>query len=91
MYQAARTPDDQKAKDQESEKGESANPFNVDVGRLRSWAVICCTYVPGTNDLVFSPEHLPQILDGPASFLAPIKEAAMSLLGSGGVEEAKNS
>jgi len=63
----------------------------VDYAQLQIWAVIECTYVPGTDDNVFESSDFEALSQLPAgTFLDDLSSAAMKLLNVKPKEDAKN-
>lgn len=87
IYDAAREPVSAEALRDREKAAEAAMKINM--SRLRVWALISLTYVPGTDEHVFEPAHFDELMAKPASYLAPLKDAAMEMLSGRDVAEAK--
>ena len=56
------------------------------------WSVICCSYVPGTQEKVFSEEDYETLLNVPkSSWVSEFSEIAMAMMQSNVEEAEKNS
>lgn len=56
------------------------------------WSVICCSYVPGTDEKVFSEEDYETLLQVPkSSWVSEFSEIAMAMMQSNVEEAEKNS
>lgn len=65
----------QKSAEIKMEKGEQK--VETDTAELIVWSLICCTYVPGTNETVFYESDYSALLNMPASQLDPIKKIVL--------------
>lgn len=64
--------------------------ISIDQGELEVWAVIYCTYYPGTDERVFSEGDHDELLELGSSTLDVLADPAMKYISRGGEEEAKN-
>ncbi len=71
---------------------ESEESVSFNVGAMQIWMVIYCTYIPGTNELVFTEEDYANLNEHPTgTFLDKFVGVATRLVNMTPVEDAKNS
>lgn len=64
---------------------------SIDYGKMQVLSVIYCTFVPGTDERVFSEEDYDALINQPAGgFVDDISTVAMDLMNAKPEEEAKN-
>jgi len=60
---------------------ETDGTTTVDIGMMQVQSVICCTFVPGTNEYVFDAEDVEQMLESPAgSYVDKLSKVAQDLM-----------
>jgi len=82
----------QRGKILQASKVQTGDVEKMDFAKLQAVAVICCTYVPGTNEQVFEEADLDALMELPAgSFVDEFSQVALRLMNVEAEVAAKNS
>jgi hypothetical protein len=60
--------------------GDNKGKISVNLAEQAVWGLICCTYVPGTDEHVFDENDYDSLMNMPQSQLEPLKDAVRKYL-----------